>query len=59
MSVEISQLLLWTWNDEMLSFLTTLVDNKSAIAEYSWTEDHLIRWDYTKILQHASQTTEF
>ena len=27
MSVEISKLLLWTWNDDRFSFLTTLVDN--------------------------------
>ena len=26
----------------------------SAIAEHAWMEDHPIRWDDTKILQHAS-----
>ena len=32
--------------------------DKSAIAEYAWTEDHPIRWDDTRILQHASRTME-
>ena len=27
--------------------------DKSAIAEHAWTEDHLIRWDDMRILQHA------
>ena len=31
---------------------------KSAIAEHAWTEDRSIRWDDTRILQHASQTME-
>ena len=33
--------------------------DKSAIAEHAWTpEDHPIRWDDTRILQHASRTME-
>ena len=31
---------------------------KSAIAEHAWTEDHPIRWDDTRILQHASRSME-
>ena len=42
--VEISQLLLWTWNDERFSFSTTLVDNNlsdistrcSSPPQYEW-----------------------
>ena len=29
-----------------------------AIAEHAWTEDHPIRWDDTRILQHASRTMQ-
>ena len=29
--------------------------DKSAIAELAWTKDHLIRWDDTRILQHAME----
>ena len=32
--------------------------DKSAIAEHAWMEDHPIRWDDTRILQHASRTME-
>ena len=32
--------------------------DKSAIAEHAWTEDHPIRWDDTRILQHASRSME-
>ena len=32
--------------------------DKSDIAEHALTEDHPIRWDDTRILQHASQTME-
>ena len=27
---------------------------KSAIAKHAWMEDHAVRWDDTRILQHAS-----
>ena len=32
--------------------------DKSATAEYTWTEDHPIRWDDTRIMQHASRIME-
>ena len=31
---------------------------KSARAKHAWTENHPIRWDDTRILQHASRTME-
>ena len=32
--------------------------DKSTIAEHAWTDDHPIRWDDTRILQHLSRTME-
>ena len=32
--------------------------DKSAIAEHAWMEEHCIRCDDTRILQHATRTTE-
>ena len=39
------------------AWIKGFTDN-SAIAEHAWMKDHPIRWEDTRILQHASRTME-